>query len=130
MNKSVLVGKPTKDPVLKYLPGGDTAVATFTIAVDRMFSKDKKKEADFIPIVVFGKSAESVSKFVAKGKLVAVSGRIQTRNYEAKDGTRKYVTEVVADEVKFLEWPNDKKSEKDNGYEDMQPVDDSEDIPF
>ena len=130
MNKSVLVGRPTQDPVLKYLPGGDTAVATFTIAVDRMFSKDKKKEADFIPIVVFGKSAESVSKFVAKGKLVAVSGRIQTRNYEAKDGTRKYVTEVVADEVKFLEWPNDKKSEKDNGYEDMQPVDDSEDIPF
>ena len=130
MNKSVLVGRPTQDPVLKYLPGGDTAVATFTIAVDRMFSKDKKKEADFIPIVVFGKSAESVSKFVAKGKLVAVSGRIQTRNYEAKDGTRKYVTEVVADEVKFLEWPNDKKSEKDNGYEDMQPIDDSEDIPF
>ncbi len=130
MNKSVLVGRPTQDPVLKYLPGGDTAVATFTIAVDRMFSKDKKKEADFIPIVVFGKSAESVSKFVAKGKLVAVSGRIQTRNYEAKDGTRKYVTEVVADEVKFLEWPNDKKSEKDNGYEDMQPVDDGEDIPF
>lgn len=130
MNKSVLVGRPTQDPVLKYLPGGDTAVATFTIAVDRMFSKDKKKEADFIPIVVFGKSAESVSKFVAKGKLVAVSGRIQTRNYEAKDGTRKYVTEVVADEVKFLEWPNDKKSEKDNGYEDMQPVDVGEDIPF
>ena len=130
MNRCVLVGRPTQDPVLKYLPGGDTAVATFTIAVDRMFSKDKKKEADFIPIVVFGKSAESVSKFVAKGKLVAVSGRIQTRNYEAKDGTRKYVTEVVADEVKFLEWPNDKKSEKDNGYEDMQPIDDSEDIPF
>ena len=129
MNKSVLVGKPTQDPVLKYLPGGDTAVATFTIAVDRAFSKDKKKEADFIPIVVFGKSAESVSKFVAKGKLVAVAGRIQTRNYEAKDGTRKYVTEVVADEVKFLEWPNDKKSEKDNSYEDMQPVDDG-DIPF
>ena len=61
---------------------------------------------------------------------MAVSGRIQTRNYEAKDGTRKYVTEVVADEVKFLEWPNDKKSEKDNGYEDMQPVDVGEDIPF
>lgn len=104
MNKVVLIGRLTKDPELKFTPGNGTAVATFTLAVDRRFSKDGQREADFIPIVVWGKQAESTANYMSKGKLMGVSGRIQTRSYEAKDGTRRYVTEVIAEEVKFLEW--------------------------
>ncbi|EKX81434.1 single-stranded DNA-binding protein [Clostridium botulinum CFSAN001628] len=106
MNKVVLIGRLTKDPELKFTPGNGTAVATFTLAVDRRFSKDGQREADFIPIVVWGKQAESTANYMSKGKLMGVSGRIQTRSYEAKDGTRRYVTEVIAEEVKFLEWGN------------------------
>lgn len=106
MNKVVLIGRLTKDPELKFTPGNGTAVTTFTLAVDRRFSKDGQREADFIPIVVWGKQAESTANYMSKGKLMGVSGRIQTRSYEAKDGTRRYVTEVIAEEVKFLEWGN------------------------
>lgn len=143
MNKVVLIGRLTKDPELKYTPGSGTAVTTITLAVDRRFSKDNQKEADFIPVVVWGKSAESTAQYMAKGRLMGVSGRIQTRSYEAKDGGRRYVTEVVAEEVQFLEWGNTNKSQ-DNGnnsssndnsqgygasFDDMTPIDDG-DIPF
>ena len=104
MNKVVLIGRLTKDPELKFTPGNGTAVTNFILAVDRRFSKDGENEADFIPVVVWGKQAESTANYMTKGKLVAVSGRIQTRSYEAKDGARRYVTEVIADEVKFLEF--------------------------
>ena len=143
MNKVVLIGRLTKDPELKYTPGSGTAVTTLTLAVDRRFSKDNQKEADFIPVVVWGKSAESTAQYMAKGRLMGVSGRIQTRSYEAKDGGRRYVTEVVAEEVQFLEWGNTNKnqdnennsSSNDNSqgygasFDDMTPIDDG-DIPF
>lgn len=140
MNKVVLIGRLTKDPELKYTPGSGTAVTTITLAVDRRFSKDGQKEADFIPVVIWGKSAESTAQYMGKGKLLGVSGRIQTRSYEAKDGGRRYVTEVVAEEIKFLEWgsknqSNDESSSgnSNQGYEssfgDMTPIDDG-DIPF
>lgn len=140
MNKVVLIGRLTKDPELKYTPGSGTAVTTITLAVDRRFSKDGQREADFIPVVIWGKSAESTAQYMGKGKLLGVSGRIQTRSYEAKDGGRRYVTEVVAEEIKFLEWgsknqSNDESSSDNNnqGYEssfgDMTPIDDG-DIPF
>jgi single-strand DNA-binding protein len=99
MNQSILIGRLTKDPDLRYTPAG-TAVTTFTIAVDRNNGKD---EADFINIVTWDKRAESVANYCKKGKLVAVAGRIQTRNYEDNTGRKVYVTEVVANEVKFLE---------------------------
>lgn len=99
MNHSILIGRLTKDPELRYTPTG-TAVATFTVAVDR---NNDKKEADFINIVTWSKLAENVANYCAKGRLVAISGRIQTRNYEKQDGTKVYVTEVVANEVKFME---------------------------
>lgn len=129
MNKVTLVGRLTKDPELKYTPGAGTAVTTLTLAVDRRFTKDGKKEADFIPVVIWGKQAESTAQYVSKGKLLAVAGRIQVRSYDAKDGTKRYVTEVVAEEVKFIEWA-DKPKDNDFGaeFEDMTPVD--EDIPF
>lgn len=144
MNKVVLIGRLTKDPELKYTPGSGTAVTTLTLAVDRRFQKDsQQKEADFIPVVVWGKSAESTAQYMNKGKLMAVSGRIQTRSYEAKDGGKRYVTEVVADEVQFLEWGAKGSSNNEGGFggnnkndsgfgssfDDMTPVDDG-DIPF
>ena len=135
MNKVVLIGRLTKDPELKYTPGNGTAVTTVTLAVDRRFTKDSKKEADFIPIVIWGKSAESTAQYMSKGKLMGVSGRIQTRSYDHKDGHKVYVTEVVAEEIKFLEWGNKTEGISTSsgtdydGYEDMTPIDDG-DIPF
>lgn len=114
MNKVVLIGRLTKDPELKFTPGNGTAVATFTLAVDRRFSKDGNREADFVPVVVWGKQAESTANYMSKGKLIGVSGRIQTRSYEGKDGIRRYVTEVIAEEVQFLEWGN--KPSTDSTY--------------
>lgn len=143
MNKVVLIGRLTRDPELRFTPGNGTAVATFTLAVDRRFSKNG--EADFIPIVVWGKPAENLANYMSKGKLIGVSGRIQTRNYEAKDGHRVYVTEVVADEVQYLERGNGVgrqtqgngepalNNTNDNFMEsydnEITPMDDS-DIPF
>lgn len=126
MNKSVLIGRLTKDPELKFTAGSGLATTTITLAVDRRPSKDKPKEADFIPVVLWGKSAENTAQYMTKGKLMAVSGRIQTRNYEGKDGKKVYVTEVIADEVQFLEWGE--KSNTSRGNEDMQPS--SESVPF
>ena len=111
MNKVVLIGRLTKDPELKYTPGNGNAVATFTVAVDRRLpNKDGVREADFVPIVVWGKQAEATANYMSKGKLIGISGRIQTRTYDAKDGTRRYVTEVVAEEVQFLEFRDNKTS--------------------
>ena len=135
MNKVVLIGRLTKNPELRFTPGTGKAVATFTIAVDRKFSKEKK-ETDFIPIVVWGKQGESAANNLEKGRLVGISGRIQTRNYEGKDGIRRYVTEIVADEVQFLDYKsssgnvpatNDSTS-YDDGWND--PVEDDDEIPF
>lgn len=131
MNKCVLVGRLTADPTLKFASNTGTAVATFTMAVNRKFKKEGQPEADFIPIVVFGKQAEATANYMSKGKLISVSGNIQTRNYEAKDGNKRYVTEVVADEVDFLEW-GDKISttpKENEDINDITPIDDG-DIPF
>ena len=134
MNKVVLIGRLTKDPELRFIPGTGMAVSTFTIAIDRRkANKDGKKEADFIPIVVWGKQGENVANYMSKGRLIGISGRIQTRNYEGKDGIRRYVTEIVADEVKFLEKKNDVSNDAlDSNYDDgwNDPVEDEEEIPF
>lgn len=133
LNKVVLIGRLTADPELKFTPGTGTAVSTFSIAIDRRFKKEgAEKEADFIPIVVWGKSAENCANFTAKGKLIGISGRIQTRSYDAKDGTKRYVTEVVAEEVQFLEWARkagQKQEQTETYVEDLTPVDDGV-IPF
>mgnify|MGYP000927919059 CR=1 FL=1 len=132
MNKVVLIGRLTKDPNLRFTPGKDTAVCTFTLAVDRKrASKDGQREADFVPIVVWGKQAESTTNYMSKGRLIGISGRIQTRSYEAKDGTKRYVTEVIADEVQFLEWGKKSDKQKEPDYPDeLTPVDDGDPIPF
>lgn len=143
MNRVVLIGRLTKDPQLRFVAGSGKAVSNFTIAIDRRFKSPGYPEADFIPIVVWGKQAEAAANYIGKGNLVSVSGRIQTRNYEAKDGTRRYITEVVAEQVEFLEWNKKQegqgevqaKTENNNSNdvnlydEDITPIDDS-DIPF
>jgi len=116
VNKVVLIGRATVDPTLKFTPGTGTAVCTLTIAVDRRNSKEGQKEADFIPVVIWGKQAEYTATYVAKGRLIGVSGRLQVRNYDAKDGTKRYITEVVADEVQFLEWT---KNNTNQGYKEI-----------
>ena len=98
MNKVVLIGRLTKDPELRFTPGSGAAVTTLTLAIDKYNTKTGQKEADFVPVVVWGKQAESTANYMSKGSQVAISGRIQTRSYDAKDGTKRYVTEVVADQ--------------------------------
>lgn len=134
MNRIILIGRPTKDPELKYAPGTGTAVTTFILAVDRRFKKEGQQEADFIPIVVWGKIAENTANYVSKGKLIGVSGRLQVRSYEGKDGVKRTIAEVVADEVQFLEKMSSgskpaQQSTDENYYEDMTPIEDGE-IPF
>ncbi len=102
MNKAMIIGNLTRDPDLRTTPSG-TSVCNFTLAVSRRFSNQQgEREADFIPIVVWRTQAENCAKYLRKGSQVAISGSIQTRNYEAQDGSRRYITEIVADEVKFL----------------------------
>ena len=102
MNKVILIGRLTRDPELRYT-SSNVATATFSIAVDRTFTNQNgDREADFINIVVWRKQAENCKNYLTKGSQVAIDGRIQTRNYDDKDGKKVYVTEVVADNVQFL----------------------------
>ena len=102
MNKVFLIGRLTRDPELRYT-GSNTAVATFSIAVNRNFANAQgEREADFINIVVWRKQAENVKNYLSQGSQVAIDGRIQTRSYDDQNGQKRYVTEVVADNVEFL----------------------------
>ena len=104
MNKTVLMGRLTADPQVRYSQGDNaTAVARYTLAVNRKFKKDGEPTADFIPCVVFGKSAEFAEKYFRKGMQVAISGRIQTGSYTNKDGQKVYTTDVVVEEQEFAE---------------------------
>ena len=139
MNKAILIGNLTRDPELKTTPNG-ISVCTFTVAVQRTFSKDAERQTDFIPIVTWRGLAENCGKYLAKGRPVAVSGSIRTRSYDGKDGTKRYVTEVVADDVQFLgggKSSGDTQSVAqdasapydDMGGGDFTPMDDEE-LPF
>jgi single-strand DNA-binding protein len=103
LNRTVLVGRLTKDPELKYTPNG-VAVANFTLAVNRPFSNQQgEREADFINCVVWRKPAENAAQYLKKGSLAGVDGRLQTRSYDNQQGQRVYVSEVMAESVQFLE---------------------------
>ena len=111
MNKVVLVGRLTRDPEVRYSQGNNaTAVARYTVAVDRRFKRDGEPTADFIPCVVFGRSAEFAEKYFRQGLKIIVSGRIQTGSYTNRDGQKVYTTEVVVEEQEFAE----SKSASDN----------------
>ncbi len=143
LNNVVLIGRLTRDPELRYIPNSGTPVSTFTLAVDKNLSKEKKMEmesknqptADFIRIVVWGKVAENCANFLNKGKLVGVNGRIQTGSYDDKDGKRVYTTEVVANNVEFLEWGDNTQKSSGSTGSDFSDIDgfhptDNDDIPF
>ncbi|WP_188433490.1 single-stranded DNA-binding protein [Kroppenstedtia guangzhouensis] len=116
MNRATLVGRLTKDPELRFTPNG-VGVATFTLAVNRPFAtKNGDREADFIRVVVWRKAAESAAQYLKKGSLAGVDGRLSSRSFE-KDGQRVFVTEVVADQVQFLE----PKGSRGNGNGSHQP---------
>ena len=128
LNKVALIGRLTKDPELRYTTSG-VPVTRFTLAVNRNYTNQQgEREVDFIPITVWRGAAESCAKYLAKGRLVAVAGRIQTGSYE-KDGQRHYTTEVVADEVKFLEWGN-KQEQGQGDIPGFIPYENDEELPF
>ena len=132
MNQVLLIGRLTADPQVSYT-ASQMAVAKFTLAVDRPM-KDGKKEADFIRIVVFGKQAENCERFLAKGRMTGISGRLQTGSYKDKDGKTVYTTDVIADRVDFLEWaergepPKAKPIEPEEDQFGFQAL--NADIPF
>lgn len=138
MNRWIGTGRLTKDVELRYTPGEGKAVTNFNMAVDDGFGEHKKTY--FINVVVWGKTAESLVTYTHKGSKVAVQGKITTRSYDAKDGTKRYVTEVIADQYGGIEFLDSKKTEENSninqdannefGYDpDIAPIDDS-DIPF
>lgn len=145
MNSVVLIGRLTKDPELRFIAGSGRAVCNYTLAIDKNLAKDKKEEmqqkglptADFIRVVVWGKQAENCASFLAKGRLVAINGSIQTSSYKTNTGETRYSTDVLANRVEFLEW-GDKK--QDSGSSDnfnygidpseFQAIDSNDDIPF
>lgn len=120
LNRVILIGRLTRDPELRYTPSG-VAVAQFTLAVDRPFTNQAgEREADFIPIVTWRQLAETCANYLRKGRLAAVEGRIQVRSYDNMEGRRVYVTEVVADNVRFLERPNRDGEEPGPGMREPQ----------
>lgn len=128
MNSVQLIGRLTADPDVRYNPNTQLAVAKFRVAIDDGYGE--KKRTNFIPVTVFGKSAENCEKFLKKGLLVGIQGKIQTGSYE-KDGKTHYTTDVIAERVEFLQWAENKQPAQQN-YDfppaDFAAVDD--DIPF
>ena len=123
MNKVILIGRLTRDPELRYT-GSNTPVATFSLAVNRSFTNQNgEREADFINCVVWRKLAETVKNYLSQGSQVAVEGRIQTRNYDDQNGQRRYVTEVVVENIDFV------GTKRDNSQATQQPSFNSQSVP-
>ena len=135
LNRVALVGRLTRDPEIRYTADNQTPIAKFSIAVDRTYKREGQPTADFIPIVVFGRSADNCGKYLSKGRLVAVSGRMQTRSWDDQDGKRRYITEVIADEVDFLDRGSDTKGQgsegiSDSDFSDFRPIEEEDELPF
>ena len=127
LNRIILIGRLTKDPDMRYTPNG-TAVTRFTLAVDRNYRNAQgEKETDFINIVAWGKQAENCANYLSKGKLAATDGRLQIRSYQGQDGQRRWVTEVVAETVRFLS-PKENSDSNDFLGPEVEIPDD--DLPF
>ena len=132
INKVVLIGRLTKDPELRFTAGSGMAVSRFTVAVNRQFKKD---ETDFINCVAFGKTAETISQYLTKGRQIAVIGSIRTGSYDAQDGTKRYTTDVAVESFEFIGnngQANTQGNSSDDAfgaYDDITPVDDG-DMPF
>jgi len=129
MNKAIIIGNITRDPETR-TTGQGTAVTTFTVAVARRFNNAQgEKETDFIPVVTWRGLAETCARYLKKGSKVAVVGAIQTRSYEAQDGSKRYVTEIIADDVEFLTPKQEQTQQEKLPDFDALPDDDT-DLPF
>lgn len=127
MNRVFLIGNLTKDPEVASTANG-VKFCRFTLAVQRNFAKDGKKETDFLQVVVWRAQAENCAKYLKKGSKAAVSGSIQTRTYDGQDGKR-YVTEIAADEVQFLSTKNGDSDDDEIEFDDLKGIQDK-DLPF
>ena len=139
MNRVILVGRLTKDVELRYTQTSNTAVATFTLAVDRKIAKPgEERKSDFLNIVAWNRLADIASSNLSKGYRVGIVGSIQKRCWEKEDGTKKYITEVIAEDIEFLD--NKRRDELDiniltgntegEDIEHIQTTDDNDDLPF
>lgn len=134
MNKVILIGRMTRDPELNYAAGTGTAVCKFNLAVARPF---KKHETDFINCIAFGKTGETIAQYITKGRQLAVTGSIRTGSYDAKDGTKRYTSDIIVDSFEFIgngQGNNNQGGATQDNFggsfdDDMTPVD-SEDMPF
>ena len=128
INKVVLIGRSTKDAELRHTQTGKQ-VTTFTLAVDRDYKNAQgEREADFIPCVAWGKLAEICERYITKGKQVAVAGKIQTRNYEDKNGQRRYITEIIVSDMQLLGSRQDAQQQPQAPA--LEPVETPDDLPF
>jgi single-strand DNA-binding protein len=134
VNKVILIGRITKDPNLNYAAGTGTAVTRFTLAVTRPFKKD---ETDFINCIAFGKIGETIAQYLTKGRQLAITGSIRTGSYDAKDGTKRYTTDVVVDSFEFIgsgqgnnQGNTSSANFNQNSFEDEMMPDDTGDCPF
>lgn len=130
MNKVVLMGRLTKDPETRYTQTNNIQVTSFTLAVNRRFTKDGEQQADFINIVTWNKTAEFVSKYFRKGQQVGVIGRIQTRNYDDDKGVKHYITEVIAEEVYFADSKKEGQADTEIDTANDFEISSSDDLPF
>ena len=128
MNSVILIGRLTRDPELRYTNGSQMAIAKFSLAVDRPVRQGEERKADFPRITVFGKQAENCEKYLTKGKMVCVQGRIQTGSYQDKDGKTVYTTDVIADRVEFLEWGDKSQQSSSGSYQSAPEVQSGEDL--
>ena len=132
LNKVIIMGRLTRDPELRRTQGG-TAVTSFTMAVDRDFkSQSGEKETDFIDVVAWRNTGEFAAKYLAKGRMAAVEGRIQVRDWQDKDGNRRKSVEVVADNVYFADAKRDSKPQDSRAVDDQEfdEIEDDGDLPF
>lgn len=140
MNKVILIGRLTKDVELRYTQTNNTAVASFSLAVNRKFVKTgEERQADFFNIIAWNKLAENISKYLFKGNQVAISGRLETRSWDDKNGQKHYVAEVIAEEVDFIESKNKQNSDailnsptpvNKNDDDTSDFISNSDDLPF
>ena len=137
MNKVILIGRLTKDVELRYTQTNNTAVASFSLAVNRKFVKNgEERQADFFNIIAWNKLAETISKYLFKGNQVAISGRLETRSWDDENGQKHYVTEVIAEEVDFIEPRNKQNNDALNSPVPVNSNDSSDfisngdDLPF
>lgn len=130
MNKVIMMGRLTKDPEVRYGQASGTAVARFSLAVDRRFKRDGEPTADFFNVTAFGKLGEFVEKYLKKGTKILMEGEVQNNNYTNRDGQKVYDTRIIANSIEFAESKGEQKQEAKEESNDWQPVDAMDGLPF